>query len=213
MHEKRYQQLKLCWRSCGTLWDTENNNPVCWRYSRHSDFVGGKCQTTCVFLLEKIDGRIISITFLQAITRFRRNGSAIVYSDETYIHSSDTTNTAWSADTPHGHLSPKSKGQRLIFVHAGIKTCFIPDALFIFKSNQKKATIINKYLVITTWGGLRKKLLLNLPQNCVFVVDNSACHDVLTERCPISASRKKHMKDWVLQHKIPFTSDLSKTEF
>jgi transposase len=36
---------------------------------------------------------------------------------------------------------------------------------------------------------------------------------VLSERYPTSASRKKDMEGWLLQHKIPFSSDFLKTEF
>jgi hypothetical protein len=59
---------------------------------------------------------------------------------------------------------------------------------------------------------IKEKLLPNLPQNCVFVVDNATYHNVISERYPTSASRKKDMENWLLQHKIPFSSDFLKTE-
>jgi hypothetical protein len=59
---------------------------------------------------------------------------------------------------------------------------------------------------------IKEELLPNLPQNCVFVIDNASYHNVLSERCPTSASKKKDMEDWLLQHKIPFSSDFLKTE-
>jgi hypothetical protein len=44
-------------------------------------------------LIEKQDVRSACVAFLRAVTRFRRDGRAIVYSDETCIHSFHTTNT------------------------------------------------------------------------------------------------------------------------
>jgi hypothetical protein len=87
-------------------------------------------------LVEKQDVRSTRVAFLRAITRFCRDGRAIVYSDETYIHSSHTINTAWPDDTLRGYMAPTSKGQRLIIVHAGAEKGFTTGALMIFKSNQ-----------------------------------------------------------------------------
>jgi hypothetical protein len=56
-------------------------------------------------LIEKQYVRSARVAFLRAVTRFRRDGSAIVYSDETCIHSSHTTNTAWSDHTPRGYTA------------------------------------------------------------------------------------------------------------
>jgi hypothetical protein len=70
-------------------------------------------------LIEKQDVRSAHVVFVRAITRFCPDGLAIVYSDETYIHRSHTTNMAWSDDTPLGDMAPTSKGQRLIIVHVG----------------------------------------------------------------------------------------------
>jgi hypothetical protein len=40
---------------------------------------------------------------------------------------------------------------------------------------------------------LKEKLLPNLPQNCVFVVDNATYHNVLGERYPTSSLKKGDM--------------------
>jgi hypothetical protein len=42
-------------------------------------------------LIKKQDVRCARVAFLRAIAKFRRDGRVIVYSDETYIHSSHTT--------------------------------------------------------------------------------------------------------------------------
>jgi hypothetical protein len=95
-----------------------------------------KMQDNRRIFIEKQDVRSARVAFLRAITKFRTDGHVIVYSDETYIHSSCTTKKAWSDDTPHACMAPTSKGQRLSFVRAGTEKGFTPGALLMFKSNQ-----------------------------------------------------------------------------
>jgi transposase len=131
---------------------------------------------------------------------------------QTYIHSFHTTKKSWSVDTPQGCVAPTSTGQRIIIVHAGTEKGFIPGAFLVFKSNQTTADYhkeinSNNYL---RW--VQEKLSPNLPQNSVFVIDNAAYHNVLSEKCPTSSSRKEDMENWLLKNKIPFSGDLLKTE-
>jgi hypothetical protein len=97
-------------------------------------------------------------------------------------------------------MAPAFKGQRLIIVHTGTEMGLIPDALLIFKSNQNTGDCHKKMNSDNYMQWIKEKLLPNLPQDCVFVVDNAAYHNVLSERCPTSASRKKDMEDWLLQN-------------
>jgi transposase len=109
-------------------------------------------------------------------------------------------------------MAPTSMGQWLIIVHAGTEKGFIPGALLIFKSNQKTGDYHKEMNSDNYMRWIKEKLLPNLLQNCIFMVDNAAYHNVLSDRCPTSASRKKNMEEWLLQYKIPFSSDLLKTE-
>jgi hypothetical protein len=97
-------------------------------------------------------------------------------------------------------------------MHAGTEMGFIPGALLIFKSNQKTGDYHKEMNSDNYMQWIKEKVLPNLPQNCVFVVDKASYYNVLSERCPTSASRKKDMEDWLLQHKIPFSSNFLKTE-
>lgn len=73
------------------------------------------------FLCESYDIRLKRINFLKKLVQYRSEGRNIVYTDETYIHSSH---------------KPISKGQRLIIVHAGGEKGFIENGLLIFKSGN-----------------------------------------------------------------------------
>jgi transposase len=60
---------------------------------------------------------------------------------------------------------------------------------------------------------VRQKLIPNLAQNSVYVIDNAAYHNVLSEKYPTSSSRKEDMENLLLKNQIPFSGDLLKTEF
>jgi transposase len=109
-------------------------------------------------------------------------------------------------------VAPTSKGQRLIIVHAGTEKGFIPGALLVFKSNQTTGDYHKEMNGDNYLRWVQEKLIPNLPQNSVFMIDNAAYHNVLSEKCPTSSSRKEDMENWLLKNKIPFSGDLLKTE-
>lgn len=74
---------------------------------------------------------------------YMREGRSVVFTDESYIHSSHTQSKEWADDSTLGLKKPISKGQRLIMVHAGGREGFIPNALLIFPSGNWLHTIYN----------------------------------------------------------------------
>ncbi|KAG8235850.1 hypothetical protein J437_LFUL015780 [Ladona fulva] len=82
-------------------------------------FRWGKTNSDKSVLCERLDIRLKRIEFLRSINRFREEGRPIIYTDETYIHSSHTTPFQWKSDDKKGIKAPVSKGQRLIIVHGG----------------------------------------------------------------------------------------------
>lgn len=70
-----------------------------------------------------------------------REGRPMIFTDESYIHSSHTQTKEWADDSLLGLKKPASKGQRLIMVHAGGREGFIPNALLIFPSGNWSRTI------------------------------------------------------------------------
>lgn len=87
-------------------------------------------------LCESQDIRLKRINFLKKLVEYRREGRSIIYTDETYIHSSHVKNKGWYDESFKGIKKPISKGQRLIIVHAGGEKGFVKNALLIFKSGN-----------------------------------------------------------------------------
>jgi hypothetical protein len=75
-----------------------------------------------------------------------------------------------------------------------------------FGSNQKMGTCHKEMNSDNYMQCIKEKILLKLLQKCIFMVYNTIYHNLLTEMCPTYSSILKNMKDWLLKHKIPFTS-------
>ena len=128
-------------------------------------------------LMENHDIRAKRLQYLREIKKYRNEGRSIIYMDETYIHSSHTSSYGWSDDTIQGLLSPMSKGKRLIIVHAGGEQGFVPNAYIRFKSHQTTGDYHSdmNYANYEKW--LKERLIPNLPQNSVIVIDNAPYHN------------------------------------
>lgn len=87
-------------------------------------------------LCESQDIRLKRIKYLTKLSEYRKEGRNIIYTDETYIHSSHVQAKGWYDETSSGLKKPISKGQRLIIVHAGGEKGFVKNGLLIFKSGN-----------------------------------------------------------------------------
>lgn len=163
-------------------------------------------------LIEKNNIRELRIQYLKAIQRYRKERRPIIYMDESYIHSSHTIKKTWSDDSTEGLHQPISRGERLIIIHAGGENWFVKNALQTWNSKQRKGDYHKEMNFINFEKWLREKLIPNLPQKTVLVVDNAAYHNVLSKRIPNSNSLKEDMLQWLSSQGIPCSSDMLKPE-
>lgn len=164
-------------------------------------------------LTEKHDIQFQRTQYLTAVQKYRQDNRPIIYTDETYIHSSHSAPKSWQDESiSQGFFSPISKGQRLIIVHAGSINGFVPGASLIFKSNQVTGDYKNDMNFANFKRWVTEKLIPNLPAQSVVILDNASYHNVQLEKAPTSASSKNTMKKWLTEMKIPFHPDLLKTQ-
>ncbi|XP_072403288.1 uncharacterized protein [Diabrotica undecimpunctata] len=163
-------------------------------------------------LIEKTDIRAKRTEFLRKLKKYKSENRNIVYSDETYIHSSHTVPKGWDDGRNKCIKSPVSKGQRLIILHCGGKNGFVENAALIFKSGQKTCDYHDDMNHQNYIKWLKDKLLPNLPSNSVLVIDNASYHNVTLEKCPTSASKKDIMKKWLTERNIFFDESETKPE-
>jgi transposase len=165
-----------------------------------------------VLLKEKMDIVFKRINYLRAIKNYRRQGRPIVYSDETYIHSSHVSSNSWIDSTNKGLKVPASKGTRFIIVHAGTEKGFIPGAFLMFKSGTKSGDYHDdmNYTNYRRWA--ETQLIPNLEMNSVIVLDNASYHNKLDERTPNANNNKAQMKEWLTKRNIKFHEKALKAE-
>lgn len=59
---------------------------------------------------------------------------------------------------------------------------------------------------------IKEKVLPNLPENSVFVIDNASYHNVCAEPSPTSAWKKGEMQKWLMERGIFFEAGETKVE-
>ncbi|XP_047030090.1 uncharacterized protein LOC124637570 [Helicoverpa zea] len=163
-------------------------------------------------LIETSSIRLKRIEYLKRMSQYRHEGRPIVYTDESYVDSSHSTPKAWSDESTKGIKKPISKGQRVVIVHAGSETGFIPNALLTIKTVIKTGDYRDNlnFDIYEKW--LRTQLIPNLPSNSVVVIDNASYHNEQYDPAPTSDAKKSELQAWLTEKGIEFSEDMLKLE-
>lgn len=117
---------------------------------------------------------------------------------------------SWCDDSNNGLLSPVSKGQRLIIIHAGGEIGFVPNALLMWKSHQASGDYHHQMNQQNYEKWVQEKLTPNLPPNSVVIFDNASYHNVILNKIPTSNTPKEEMKNWLDKEGIPYDAKMLK---
>ena len=169
------------------------------------------CRSNRAVLMERRDVVLARIRFLRQIRQYRTEGRPIVYTDETFLHSSHSTSKCWQSDDVTVNV-PISKGERLIIVHAGSRQGFVRDAELMFKAKSSTGDYHDEMNHTNFMKWLRERLLPNLPANAVLVLDNAPYHNVQVDRCPTKSAKKADIQAWLMRNDIHFQQDMTKVE-
>ncbi len=137
-----------------------------------------------------------------------------VYLDESYVNKNHSNDFIWySGEDGPWVQKPTGKGERLIIINAITKAGWIPGAKLVFKSTKKTGDYhgqMNKDLFLK-W--FTEKLLPNIPDRSLIVMDNAAYHNSLIEySAPTASSSKDKIRTWLEQNKIYCREDCLKPE-
>jgi transposase len=163
-------------------------------------------------LTDREDIRFQRTTFIRRTKQYKKENRLLMYTDETYIHSTHTTQYSWSDVSDKSVHVPVAKGRKLIIAHAGGEAGFVPNALLIFKSNSKTCDFHDEINNENNIRWLNEKLIPNLPPSSVIVLDNASYHNVQGSPAPTSNSTNKSMQYWLTDRNIPFSVNMFKTE-
>lgn len=163
-------------------------------------------------LIEKSDIRELRLKYLRTIQTYRSEGRPVIYMDESYVHSTHTKPLSWSDGSEAGLKTPISKGERLIIVHAGNEHGFVNNALLTFISGKKSGDYHGDMNFNNYEKWIRGKLIPNIPENSVIVIDNAPYHNVQLNPAPTSSTLKANMIQWLSERNIHYSTDMLKPE-
>lgn len=137
-----------------------------------------------------------------------------VYLDESYINKNHSNDNTWYFEEDDIIIGkPTGKGDRLIIVNAITKDGWVPNAKLVFKASKKTGD----YHTNMNWDNFSKwfqeKLLKNIPENSLIIMDNVPYHNVLVEEAfPKKSHSVKRLCEWLSNNEIPWTKDMLKSE-
>lgn len=163
-------------------------------------------------LVERYDICAWRHRFLRNISSKRAEGKQIIYLDETYIHKAYKPKKCWQGPSTSGVIENISSGKRYIIVHAGSEKGPIPNSLLVFSSKSKMANYHHDMNATNFNKWLQEKLMPNLDEPSVIVMDNASYHSIIINKPPTSQSRKSNIKEWLTLNRISFEECHTKAE-
>lgn len=154
----------------------------------------------------------------QFLRKYRENKNSpvsrtVVFLDETWIFSKGSESKSWQDDDVRSVRKPQGfDGKRFIVLDAGSKDGFIKNCSLLFASKSKMLDYHGEMNseMFTNW--VRERLIPNLEEPSLIIMDNAPYHTVQIEKQPSSAWRKAQIVEWLTENGIPFEMGMSKNE-
>lgn len=137
-----------------------------------------------------------------------------VYLDESYVNKNHSSDFVWYYDDDGPWIQkPTGKGERLIIMNAITRDGWVPGAKVTFKSTRKTGDYhgqMNQEM-FTKW--FREKLLPNIPDRSLIIMDNASYHNVLSPiSAPTPSCKKEKIRSWLERNNFPVKEDCLKAE-
>ncbi|XP_063386731.1 uncharacterized protein LOC134672715 [Cydia fagiglandana] len=160
-----------------------------------------KSDTGRKVLIERHDVQMCRLQYLKKITEYRSQGRPIVYTDESYV---TTKNVKCGSRAPHV--------ARYILAHAGTSDGFIENACLLYQSLTLSGDDYSKKNFDFYQKWLDEKLLPNLPDRSVVVLDSTSFDNIFVETLPTMHASKSEMEEWLSSKNISFEANLRQIE-
>ncbi len=137
-----------------------------------------------------------------------------VYLDESYVNKNHSNDFIWYSGEDGAWIQkPTGKGERLIIINAITKAGWIHGAKLVFKSTKKTGDYHGQMNIGLFLKWFTEKLLPNIPDRSLIVMDNAPYHNTLSEySAPTVSSSKDKILTWLEQNKIYCREDCLKPE-
>ncbi|CAH1953736.1 unnamed protein product [Acanthoscelides obtectus] len=136
-------------------------------------------------LMEKSSVVALRAEFLR---KYNENGNSpfkrtVVFLDETWIFAKGNRKRSWQDGSVKGTRKPGGfEGKRCIVLHAGHSGGFVENASLIYGTASKLADYHGDMNGDISLKWVKEKLVPNLEEPCLIVMDNASYHSVLVEK-------------------------------
>ncbi|KAJ8914219.1 hypothetical protein NQ315_003582 [Exocentrus adspersus] len=120
---------------------------------------------------------------------------------------------SWQDDNVESVRKPEGyDGKRFIVLHAGTSKGFVEDADLLFCSKSKVGDYHGemKSNIFTKW--VEERLIPNLEEPSLIVMDNAPYHSVLIEKQPSISSRRMKLMEWLHKYNTIYDEKMTNAE-
>ncbi|HAO19405.1 MAG TPA: hypothetical protein DCQ37_02255 [Desulfobacteraceae bacterium] len=147
----------------------------------------------------------------------RKNKDSIrpeVCLDESYVSKNHSNDFVWYFEEDGPWIQkPTGKGERLIIINAITEDGWVPGAKLTFKSTKKTGDYHGQMNQDLFSKRFRGRLLPNIPEGSLIIMDNASYHNVLSDHsAPTAKCGKEKIRSWSEQNNIPLSKDCLKIE-
>ncbi|KAJ8953374.1 hypothetical protein NQ318_023491 [Aromia moschata] len=120
---------------------------------------------------------------------------------------------SWQDESKKSVRKPEGyEGKRFIVLHAGSNKRFVDKAGLIYSTKSKLADYHGDMNADIFMKWLEEKLIPNLMEPSLIIMDNASYHSIQVERQPTTSWNKPQIIEWLEKSNITYTKDMFKTQ-
>lgn len=133
---------------------------------------------------------------------------------ESYVNKNHSNDFIWYSGEDEPYVQkPTGKGERLVIVNAISSSGWVNGAKLVFQATRKTGDYHGQMNASLFQKWFKEKLIPNLPDNSLIIMDNASYHNILSVYSPpTSTCKKDRIWKWLLENNIPCEKDCLKAE-
>lgn len=139
----------------------------------------------------------------------------IYYLDETWFDTHETVTKGWVDKSDKCTIKDAaSRGKRISILHCGSNEGWVNNALLLSAKNIKDSSLDyhNDMNSENFEEWFKNKLIPNLEENSIIVMDNAPYHCRQVEKVPTAGSTKSEIKDFLIKNELFFDETYKKAD-
>lgn len=137
-----------------------------------------------------------------------------IYLDESYVNKNHSNDFIWySGEDGPWVQKPTGKGERLIIINAISSKGWVNQAQLVFQAKRKTGDYHGQMNAGLFQRWFREKLLPNIPEGSLIIMDNAPYHNTLSSCSPPTPQcSKERIWNWLIENQIPCEVNSLKAE-